>query len=225
MDGADLPQPSRPPEGTDAVGFIIDTCRANQGMWLVATGPLTNVALALRRAPDLLDRLGGISVMGGGTFGNRTAAAEFNIWADPHAAAEVFAYGGPLIMTGLDLTHQFQATPERVQRVRNIPGRLAAVLADLFVFFSGTYVARHDDLLGAPVHDPCAVMALTHPQLFQHQQVHVVVETSGQHTRGMTVVDQRHQLDRLSPNCTRLTAIDADAAFAVIDEAIAHFSH
>ena len=225
MDGADLPAPSRPPEGTDAAGFIIDTCRANPGLWLVATGPLTNVALALRRAPDLRDRLGGISVMGGGTFGNRTAAAEFNIWADPHAAAEVFAYGGPLIMTGLDLTHQFQATPERVQQVRAIPGRLASVLTDLFVYFSGTYVPRHDNLLGAPVHDPCAVMALTHPQLFQQQRVHVVVETSGAHTRGMTVIDQRHQLGRPAPTCTLMTSIDADAGFAVINQAIAHFSH
>lgn len=225
MDGADLPQPSRAPDGTDAVGFIIDTCRANPGTWLVATGPLTNVALALRGAPDLAHQLGGISVMGGGTFGNRTAAAEFNMWADPHAAADVFAFGGPLMMTGLDLTHRFQATPERIDRVRAIPGRLASILTDLLVFFSGTYVARHDDLLGAPVHDPCAVMGLTHPQLFQQRRVHVVVETDGEHTRGMTVIDQRRQVGRPSPTCTLQTDIDADGGFSVIDEAIAHFSH
>lgn len=225
MDGADLPEPSRPADGTDAVGFIIDTCRAHEGTWLVPIGPLTNIALALRAAPDLAGRIAGVSLMGGGTFGNRTAVAEFNIWADPEAAAEVFAYGGPLMMCGLDLTHQLQATPERIERVRMIPGRLASVIADLFAFFSGRYMARHDNMLGAAVHDPCAVMALTHPHLFRHVQSHVVVETQGQYTRGMTVIDQRHLIERPAPTCTLLTDIDADAGFAVIDEAIAHFSH
>lgn len=224
MDGADLPAPSRPADGDDAVGFIVETCRANEGTWLVPTGPLTNIALALRAAPDLADRIAGISLMGGGTFGNRTATAEFNIWCDPEAAAAVFDYGGPLLMCGLQLTHGFQATPERIERVRRIPGRLATVLADLFEFFSGTYVSRHDNLLGAPVHDPCAVLALTHPQLFEMHEAHVAVETHGQHTRGMTVIDQRRLLDRPAANCTVVDRIDAEAGFAVIDEAIAHFS-
>ena len=91
-------------------------------MWLVGVGPLTNIALALRAAPDLAGRIAGISLMGGGTFGNRTAVAEFNIWADPEAAAVVFGYGGPLVMAGLDLTHQLLATPERIDAVRRQPG-------------------------------------------------------------------------------------------------------
>jgi inosine-uridine nucleoside N-ribohydrolase len=225
MDGADLPEPSGPPASTDAVGFIIETCRAREGTWLVPTGPLTNIAVALRAAPDLAGRLGGISLMGGGTFGNRSAVGEFNIWADPEAAAAVFAYGGPLIMCGLDLTHQFQATPERIAQIRAISGRLAAVLADLFVFFSGTYVARHDNLRGAPVHDPCSVLALTHPNLFQQSPAHVVIETRGEHTRGMTVIDRRQLREAPEATCTVMTHIDADAGFAIIDEAIEHFSH
>ncbi len=163
LDGADLPAPSGPPASHDAIGFIIDTVRSHDGVWLVPTGPLTNIALALRSAPDIAARVAGISFMGGGLFGNRTATAEFNIWADPEAAAIVLSYGGPLVMSGLDLTHQFQATTERIDEVRAVPGRLAVVLADLLEFFSGTYTRRHDDLRGAPVHDPCAVMALTHP--------------------------------------------------------------
>ena len=103
--------------------------------------------------------------MGGGTFGNRTSTAEFNIWADPEAAAIVFTSGAPLVMAGLDVTHQFQATPSRIERVRALPGALAAVLADLFVFFAGTYLGRHDagSIEGAAVHDPLAVLAITHP--------------------------------------------------------------
>ena len=225
LDGPDLPEPSGPPASHDAVGFIIDTCRAHEGVWLVPTGPLTNIALALRSAPDLAGRIAGISLMGGGTFGNRTAAAEFNLWADPEAAAMVFDYGGPLIMSGLDLTHQFRATPDRIETVRALPGRLAEVFADLFDFFSGTYMRRHHHLDGAPVHDPCAVLCLTHPHLFGRQAAHVAVETTGNLTRGMTVIDQRSLREVPPPNCDRLTTIDSDAAFDIVIEAIASFSN
>jgi len=224
LDGADLPEPTRPVASVNAVEFIVETCRATEGVWLVPTGPLTNIALALRGAPDLGGRIAGISLMGGGTFGNRTAAAEFNIWADPDAAAMVFDYGGPLIMSGLDLTHQFQATLERIDLVRAVPGRLAALLADLLVFFSNAYVGNHDNMRGAAVHDPCAVMALTHPHLFERAERHVVVETRGRHTVGMTLIDSRRLIDRPDPNCAVLTTVDADAAFDVVVQSIASFS-
>jgi inosine-uridine nucleoside N-ribohydrolase len=221
LDGADLPEPRRPLDGSDAVGFIVETCRANEGTWLVGVGPLTNLALALRAAPDLPGRLAGISVMGGGTFGNRSPVAEFNIWADPEAAAVVFGYGGPLVMAGLDVTHQLLATPDRIAAVRRLPGRLAATLGDLFAFFSTTYIARHDDIQGAAVHDPCAVLALTHPNLFEHEPRHVAVETAGNLTRGMTVIDRRTLVERPGPNCDVLTRVDADGAWRVITDAIA----
>ena len=186
--------------------------------------PTARCSRALRSAPDIASLLAGISFMGGGLFGNRTATAEFNIWADPEAAAIVVGYGGPLIMTGLDVTYQLQATPERIGQVRELPGRLAATLADLMTFFSGTYVSRHENMLGAAVHDPVAVMALTHRDLFTSSFAHVAVETTGEHTRGMTVIDQRTLIDRPSPNCDRLTTVDGDAAWAVVTEAIEHFS-
>lgn len=228
LDGADLPVPTRPLDSTDAVGFIVDTCRAREGTWIVAVGPLTNVALALRAAPDLASRLGGISVMGGGTFGNRSPVAEFNIWADPDAAAIVFGdaehTGRPLVMAGLDVTHQFLATQERIGHIAAIGGRLATVFGDLLTFFSGTYIGRHDDIVGAPMHDPLAVLALTAPELFERSRRHVAVETGGVLTRGMTVIDTRTLSDRPAPNCDVLTAVDADAAFERIAAAITAFS-
>lgn len=224
LDGADLPEPSGPPASDDAVGAIIEACRAHEGTWIVATAPLTNVALALRAAPDLGHRIAGISLMGGGSFGNRTAAAEFNVWADPEAAAVVFGYGGPLIMSGLDVTYSFQATPHRIGRVRSLPGRLARVIADLLTFYSRAYLDQHDDVQGAAMHDPCAVLALTHPELFEREERHVVVETRGEHTRGMTLIDRRPLAGREQPNCDVLTAIDDAAAFDVLVEAIEHFS-
>lgn len=224
LDGADLPEPARGPDGTDAVEFIVDTCRAREGLTLVPTGPLTNIALALRAAPDLAGRIAGISLMGGGSFGNWTATAEFNLWADPHAAAIVFGYGGQLTMCGLDVTHTLQATPDRIAMVRDLPGRLAAVLADLLTFFSEMYVSRHHHIAGAAVHDPCAVMAITHPQLFAWDQRHVEVETTGELTRGMTVIDRRDLRSVPPPNCRVMATVDADAAFGVIVEAIGAFS-
>jgi|SRR6056297_2199851 len=226
LDGADLPDPVTPLDGVDAVSFIIDTCRDVDDVWLVPVGPLTNIALALRAAPDLAERVAGISLMGGGTFGNRTAAGEFNIWADPEAAAIVFGYGGPLVMAGLDVTHQFQTTPERIARVDALPGRLAAALTELLAFFADNYIDRHDPatVRGAAVHDPLAVFAVTHPDLFERAPRHVAVETRGEHTRGMTVIDRRTITSRPAPNCDVLTTVDDDAGFDLLIDAIGHFS-
>ena len=225
LDGAKLPPPSGPPASRDAIAFIIDTVRNHDGVWLVPVGPMTNIALALRSAPDIAARIAGISFMGGGLFGNCTPTAEFNIWADPEAAAIVLDSGGPLVMAGLDVTYQLQATPERIDQVRGLPGDLASTLADLMSFFTGTYVSRHENMRGAAVHDPLAVLALTHPGLFTRSFAHVAIETAGEHTRGMTVIDQRTLIDRPEPNCDRLTSVDGEAAWDVLLEAIGHFSN
>ena len=220
MDGANFAEPSRPADGTDAVHFIIDTVRANRGFWLVPTGPLTNIALALRVAPDLVDNISGISLMGGGRFGNRTAMAEFNIWCDPEAAAAVFDSGAKIVMSGLHLTHQIMATPARIVMVRNAHAVIGPKLAGLLEFFSKMYKSLHDDFEGAPLHDVCAVLALTHPQFFGSSERHVAVEIDGAITRGMTVIDDRHVSSRTTANTTVLETIDSDAAFGVIIEAI-----
>ncbi len=226
LDGADLPAPTTPLDGTDAASFISNACRAAPGTWIVPVGPLTNVALALRADPGLADHVAGISLMGGGTFGNRSAVAEFNIWADPEAAEIVFESGIPLVMAGLDVTHQFQATPDRIAGLEAIEGRLAAVLGGLFGFFSGAYLERHQPgaMDGAAVHDPLAVLALTHPHLFEREARHVAVETTGTHTRGMTVIDRRLLRGLPRPNCEVLTEVDDDAAFDLILDAVSHFS-
>jgi len=221
MDGAVLPEPSRPADSDRAIDFIIDTVRANEGLWLVPTGPLTNVALALTRAPDLARRLAGISLMGGGRLGNRTPTAEFNVWLDPEAAATVFSSGTPITMAGLHLTHEFQASPERISLIERSHQRVGPILAGLLRFFSGTYVNRHHGFVGAAMHDVCAVLALSHPALFTTSAKHVGIDLHGSQTRGMTVVDDRQLLERPAPNATVLETIDADAGFAVIAEAVA----
>lgn len=220
LDGADLPAPARGPDSTDAVGFIIETARANPGMFLVPTGPLTNIALALRSAPDLTDHVAAISLMGGGTFGNRTPSAEFNIWADPDAAAIVFGCGLPITMAGLDLTYQFLVTPERIATVEALDTAFTSMIADLFRFFSGNYIRRHDHIRGAVLHDPLAVLALSHPELFDGTDRHVTVETRGEHTAGMTVIDRRDISDRHASNVHVLERVDDEAAWALVLDAL-----
>ena len=221
LDGAELPEPTRPVDGTDAVDFIIDTVRTHPGCSLVVTGPMTNVALAITSAPDIVDLVAEISFMGGGTFGNRTTMAEFNLWADPHAAATVVRSGAPLVMAGLDVTHRFQATEPRIAAVRAVGGTLATTLADLFDFFSENYRSRHDDMAGAAVHDPLSVLAICRPDLFTSTARFVDIVTDGEHTRGMTVIDRRTLLDRPAANCTVLDDVNADAAWRILVDAVA----
>lgn len=220
--GPELPTLTRTVDGTDAVGYLLSATREHPGAWLVPTGPLTNIALALRADPTLIDRIAGISLMGGGTtFGNRTATAEFNIYADPEAAAMVFASGAPVVMCGLNLTHQFLWGTDDEQLVRSHGGERAAFVADLIHHFATAYNTVYFGMeRGGPLHDPCAVLALTHPELLTFIDRHVVVETRGEHTRGMTVVDQR-STTWVKPANTRVAeTLDAEAARAIMHEVI-----
>ena len=223
--GPELPPPSRGPTSTDAVAFLTRTIHAEyaagandgRGLWLIVTGPMTNVANAFTADPTLANNVAGVSFMGGSTHvGNWSATAEFNIWADPEAADIVVRSGVPLIMAGLNITHQFQATPARIEYLAASGTRVAKLLAGLLAEFSDRYRARQSDVVGAPMHDPLAVLALTHPEFFESFDARVDIETVGAHTRGMTVVDQRSFREMPPTNCRVLATVDADAAFDVI---------
>ena len=191
LGSVELPELTRSTVSDDAVGFICDTARAVDGLHLVAVGPLTNIALALRADPDLPSRLGGFTIMGGGAHvGNVTAAAEFNVWADPEAAAIVFREFPMTTMVGLDVTHRVLMRPADRDRLRAAGGPAASLAADLLDFA----VARAGEIAGrdgAPIHDASAVMAVVHPELFSGAERPVDVELAGTLTRGMTVVDER----------------------------------
>ena len=175
----------------EAVDAILDASQRVPDLWLVAVGPLTNVALALRLDPGLAERLAGISIMGGNWGpGNVSPVAEFNIWADPDAADEVFRSGANLVLAGLDLTHQFMIDDARRGAVRALGTSLATFGADLLDFFSHAYARTFGVPAEGPLHDPCAVLAVTDPRLFTTSRRHVEVETASDLTRGMTVVDQ-----------------------------------
>ncbi len=188
-----LDEPSRPATSADAVGWIIDTVRAEEGLALVATGPLTNIALAIQKAPDIIEKLSEISWMGGSSNGgNTTPGAEFNSWVDPEAAAIVFAAGHPnLVMVGLNVTHTVLLDRPWIQQLRRqVQGTPMEVFADLLDY----YEARQRELTtlaGAAVHDALAVLHVTHPELLAGVRRQVEIVLSEGPARGMSLVDIR----------------------------------
>lgn len=225
LDGPQLPPLRRRPAAGSAVRFLLETAEARDDLWLVATGPLTNVALALREEPSLAGRLRGISLMGGSYGpGNVTASAEFNILADPEAAAVVFGSGAQLTMAGLDLTHRFRMPRARADAIRALGTPSATFAADLLDAYGAAYARAFGPDVGVPLHDPCAVLALTHPDLFTSERRHVAVELTGTLTRGMTVVDRRDGGRGEPPNTTVLTDLDDDRAFDVLRRALASYA-
>lgn len=218
--GPDLPAPARGPEATGAVERMLAESRATDGLWIVATGPLTNVALALRADAAFGDRLGGISIMGGGLeFGNVTPGAEYNIWADPEAAGVVFDAGVSLLVCPLDVTHQVLVGAEFIDRIAGLGTPQARFMADLFAHFASAYAdVFFEDALG-PLHDPCAVLALTHPELFEFRDLAVEVLTEGA-GRGMTVADRRGVKGGRAPNARVALGVKAADVLDVVTASI-----
>jgi purine nucleosidase len=191
LDGPALPEPVRAVDDRHAVDLIIDEVMAGppDPLTLVPTGPLTNIALALRKEPRIADRVKRVVLMGGAyTRGNRTPAAEFNILADPEAAHAVFAGTWPVTMVSLDLTHQATATPDVVERIGAIGSPLAEFVVEILRFYGGTYRARQG-FTAPPVHDLCCVAWVCDPGVFTTRSAFVAVELTGTWTTGMTVTD------------------------------------
>ncbi len=222
--GPDLPELTRSVASDDAVGWLVETIRGEEGLWLVPTGPLTNIALALRLAPDLAHRVAGISFMGGSAAGgNRTAAAEFNALADPEAVAAVVAAPTVVHMAGLDLTMQLRSDDALADDLRAVGTDGGRLLADLIGDYLDKMAAVRGERWGG-LHDPCAVLAITHPGLIEWTARPCAVELAGTHTRGMTLVDQRRPTTEAheAPGVIRHGhTIDTVAARAALLEAVA----
>ncbi len=222
LDGAELPEPEAPLQDRHAVDFIVETLRgaADAGVTLCALGPLTNLAVAIVMAPDILRAVAEIVLMGGAFGeGNTTPAAEFNIYVDPHAAQVVFSSGVPITMMGLDVTHQALTTPERLAAIAAIGTPVAGAVAGMLGFYDRHGVARCG-MAGGPLHDPCVIAYLLRPELFGGRAAHVAVETGSELTLGRTVVDRWRLTDRPA-NAQVMHRIDADGFYALITERLA----
>ncbi|MGH3003720.1 MAG: nucleoside hydrolase [Gaiellaceae bacterium] len=217
LDGPDLPQPSTQVGDAHAVDFIAEQIRARGGdLTLVPTGPLTNIGLLCALHPDA--RPERVVLMGGSIGeGNRTPAAEFNIWADPEAAQRVFAAGFDTTMVGLDVTHGALITDAHTERLRSA-GRVGAVVAELMDFYARFHRARYPELDGSPMHDPVCVAHLVDPTLMEVADAFVEVDCSAGPSRGRTNVDRRGREHFGAPNAKVGVAIDGNAfAELVID--------
>ena len=223
LDGPDLPEPTMALAPGDAVDFIIRTLRERPAgtVTLCPLGPLTNIALALVRAPDIAPRIAEIVLMGGGCFegGNVTPAAEFNIYVDPHAAEVVFKSDVPIVMMPLDVTHQVLTTPPRIAAIRAIGNRCAEVVARMLEFFERFDVAKYASD-GGPLHDPCVIAYLLRPALFSGRYINVEIETRSELTMGMTVADWWGVSGRPA-NAKFMRQVDADGFFALLNERLA----
>jgi len=223
LDGPVLPDPTMALQDRHAVDFIIETLRSHPAgsVTLCPLGPLTNIATALLRAPDIAARVQRIVLMGGAYFevGNITPAAEFNIHVDPHAADIVFKSGIPLVVMPLDVTHKALVTAERNAAFRAIGSPAAIAVAQMTDFFERFDKAKYGSA-GAPLHDPCVTAFLLAPDLFTGRHINVEIETTSDLTMGMTVADWWGVTDR-APNALFMGDLDAPGFFTLLTERLA----
>jgi inosine-uridine nucleoside N-ribohydrolase len=223
LDGPTLPDPQMPLTEGHAVDFIIDTLRGHDAgaVTLCPLGPLTNIATAFQKAPDIVEKVQEIVLMGGAYFevGNITPAAEFNIYVDPEAADIVFKSGAPIVVMPLDVTHKALVTKPRNDAFRALgtePGIAVAEMTDFFERFDKEKYGS----AGAPLHDPCVTAYLIKPELFTGRHINVEVETGSKLTLGMTVADWWRVTDR-APNAMFMGDLDADGFFDLLTERLA----
>ncbi len=224
MDGPALPEPTVELDPRHAVDVIIDLVMGSEPgeITLVPTGGLTNIALAARKEPRIVERVREVVLMGGGYHeGNWSAVSEFNIVIDPEAAHIVFSAGWDVTMVGLDVTHKALATPRVREAVKALDSAPARFVDELLEFFGTTY-EEAQGFAHPPVHDPCAVALVIDPSIFTVERRPVSIELTGTHTLGMTVTDFR----RPAPADCRTfvaTGIDADRFWDLVVSALARY--
>lgn len=216
-------EPDVPLDPRHAVDLIIELLMASEGdIMLVPVGPLTNIGMAMRREPRIVERIKHIALMGGAWgFGNQTPSAEFNILVDPEAARIVFESGAPLMMCGLDLTHQAKATPDIIKRFADLHTPLGDFAVEMLEFFASTYRKMHG-FEGPPLHDPTAVAWVIDPTIVETQPAHVDIETHAEFSYGRTVVDL-HDVLGLPKNALVATRLDAPRFWDLMVGAIASY--
>jgi purine nucleosidase len=225
LDGPELSDPVMPLQEMDGVDFIVETLRREPvgSVTLVPIGPLTNIAAAFERAPDIVERVAEIVLMGGAYFevGNITPAAEFNIYVDPEAADIVFRSGARITVMPLDVTHKALTSADWVQAMKRLGtevGRMVGGWTDFFESFDKEKYGAE----GAPLHDPCCIAYLIEPEMFSGRNINVEIETGSELTLGMTVADWWGVTDRPA-NAMFMGSVDRERFFALLTERLSRF--
>lgn len=198
LDGPDLPPPSIKAREKHGVDFIIDTVRAHPGeITICSLSPVTNLAMALRKAPDIAGKIREVVAMLGAYFevGNITPTAEFNCYVDPEAADIVLKAGIKTTLLPLDVTHRMRSTRARLDAMRALANRCGVAMAEMLEF-SEAFDLKKYGWEGAPLHGPCVPAFMLAPEMFSGRQINVSVELNGTLTAGMTVADWWQITDR-----------------------------
>jgi len=223
LDGPVLPNPTMPLQDGHAVDFIVETLRTEPAgtVTLCPLGPLTNIASALNKAPDIIEKIDEIVLMGGAYFevGNITPAAEFNIYVDPEAAEIVMKSGAKITILPLDVTHKALVTQSRNDAFRDLGTPVGIAVAEMTDFFERFDKEKYGSS-GAPLHDPTVIAYLINPDLFTGRYINVEIETKSTLTRGMTVADWWRVTDR-TPNAYFIGDLDADGFFDLLTQRLA----
>jgi inosine-uridine nucleoside N-ribohydrolase len=224
LDGPEFPATDMRPQEKHAVDFIIEEVLSSEDkITLIPTGPLTNIALALIREPEIKNNIAEIVLMGGAyTLGNVTPAAEFNIYVDPEAAKVVFESGLPITMVGLDLTHQAKAYPDIVERIKGLNNKVSDLVVELLKFFGKSY---HEvfDFPAPPLHDVCAVARVIDDQVFTTKRMRVDIEVDSKLNYGRTVCDY-YGVTKLEPNAEVAIELDQDRFWNLLIDALAKYN-
>jgi purine nucleosidase len=223
LDGPTLPEPKLKLETKHGVDFIIQAIKGNDRgtVTICALGPLTNIAQALVKAPEIAEMIKEIVLMGGAYFevGNITPAAEFNIFVDPEAADVVMRSGVPITMMPLDVTHMMLSTKPRIAAIRGIGNKAGEAVAQMLEFSERFDVEKYG-LEGAPLHDPTVIAYLLAPDMFKGRQINVMIEVASELTMGMTVADYWQITDR-PRNVHFIRSGDADRFYGMLVERLA----
>lgn len=223
LNGPDLPEPRIELKKQHGVDYLIEALLTHEAatVALCALGPLTNIAMALVKAPEIAPRIKEIVMMGGAYFevGNITPAAEFNIYVDPEAADVVLRSGIPIVMAPLDLTHMILSTHERLEKIGAIGNKAGKAVAQMLAFSERFDLQKYGSK-GAPLHDPCVIAYLLKPELFEGRHINVTVETASELTMGMTVADYWGVTGR-ARNVTFLRSGLAEGFYQLLTERLA----
>ncbi|MBD1916853.1 MULTISPECIES: nucleoside hydrolase [Cyanophyceae] len=218
LQGTQLPEPAMPLQSQHAVAFLIEQLTTTSVPITLATlGPLTNLAVALIQCPAIAQNIDQVVMMGGALgCGNITPAAEFNIYVDPHAAKVVVDAGLPLIMIGLDVTHQVVTTPDRLAALEALGTPVGKAAAGMLRYYGQLDLERHG-LAAPPLHDPCVLAYLLRPDLFSGRPMHLAIETEGTLCLGRTVANG-HPTPAAPANATVIETANADGIYALLIE-------
>ena len=216
LDGFEFPVPTFELDSTNAVTFLYEKIMKAEGkVTLVPVGPLTNIGLLFATFPEVKEKIDEISIMGGSIYaGNHTPHAEFNIYVDPEAAKIVFDSGIPVVMSGLEVTHEAAINDDEINELRAMDGKVSKMCGDLLHFY--TRYHHNEGYTSYPLHDVCSVMYLLNPEIFEYKDLQVEIDTTDGAHRGRTAADNREWMKYENPNTRVLLHIDRDKFIQIL---------